>query len=117
MPRLFKYLIPLNFRAPFIFAPLIFAPLIFAHPYFKIIRAPLIFAHCDAFRAPLIFAHPEKSQNFRFCFKMCYLALWNEFGGIVEENTPIYTLEVHSEVREVSHRNKRAYLTLETFKK
>ena len=34
------YLIPLNFRAPFIFAPLFFA-----HPLNFTIRAPLIFAH------------------------------------------------------------------------
>ena len=36
------YLIPLNFRTPFIFAPLIFAPLIFVHPRNFIFRAPLI---------------------------------------------------------------------------
>ena len=46
---------------------------------------------------------------------MCYLSLWNEFGEIVMENIPIYTLEVHSEVR-VTYRNRKTYLTLETLK-
>ena len=56
------YLIPLNFRAPFIFAPLIFAPQIFAHPQNSIFRAPLIFAYQIHFRAAFIFAHSKFSK-------------------------------------------------------
>ena len=59
--HLCEYLIPLNFRAPFIFAPLIFA-----HPCFSTIRAPLIFAHLDPIRAPLIFSHPKNRNIFDF---------------------------------------------------
>ena len=44
------YLIPFNFRAPFIFAPLIFA-----YPRNFIFRAPVIFAHQILF-APLLFS-------------------------------------------------------------
>ena len=60
---LLSYLIPLNFRAPFIFAPLFFAPLIFAHPRNFIFRAPLIFAHQFHF-APLKFSRTLNLQDF-----------------------------------------------------
>ena len=119
-PCFFRFLHPLDFQAfnfySFDFRAFNFCGSIFRVLHFSIIRAPLIFAHSDAIRAPLIFAHPKKSQNFRFWLKMCYLALWNEFGEIAKENKPIYILEVRSEGRYVSHRNKRTYLTLESFK-
>ena len=54
-----QYLIPLNFRAPFIFAPLIYA-----HPQNFIFRAPLIFAHQIQF-APLLFSRTVNFQDFQ----------------------------------------------------